>query len=79
MKKAFGFIFAFLALAEVIAIYPLAIGILESASVSEEAPIPGMTLVGLGIAIGFLMVFVLASVWCFRTSRQIKDGRDTAA
>lgn len=78
MKKAFGFIFVFLALGEVIAIYPLAIGIFESASVSGEAPISEMTLVGLGVATVFLIGFALASVWCFRASRQIKDGPDTA-
>ncbi len=80
MKKVLGCIFALFALAEIVAIYPLLKLTFEltiQSGSAEDAKIPEMTLIGLGIAVVFLVAFTVVSIWFFRTSDRTDEARET--
>jgi hypothetical protein len=80
MKKALGFIFAFLAVCEVIAIYPVVRIFLDSASEDGRTgtDTPNMVL-ALSVAVPLLVGFTIASIWCFRTPRQTNRTRRSSS
>ncbi|MCB1207136.1 MAG: hypothetical protein KDN18_22985 [Verrucomicrobiae bacterium] len=71
MKKALGFLFAVLALSQVIAVYPIARILLESLSGDNRTQTDASAiLVALSAALPLLVGFSTASICCFRRGRQ---------
>jgi hypothetical protein len=76
MKKALGFLFAFLAVCEAIAIYPTVRILLDSTSGDGRTKMdtPNI-LLALSVAAPLCVGFTIASIWCFRTFGQTKGTK----
>lgn len=71
MKKILGLVFAFFAFCHVVAIYAFARAKIDSEIVDAAVAGEGLfTLASLALSVASLVVWAVASIWCFRSSRR---------
>ena len=69
MKKILGLVFAFFAFCHVVAIYAFARAKIAPEIVDAAVAGEGLfTLASLAISVASLVVWTVASIWCFRSS-----------